>query len=93
MMIQTHKLTKRYNEIYAVDALSLEIPKGQIFGLLGPNAAGKSTTIRMLAGIIEPDSGSAEITGLDLQKQSGAIKKKVGYVSQQFGLHAEVGGF
>ncbi|RLA72088.1 MAG: hypothetical protein DRG24_03935 [Epsilonproteobacteria bacterium] len=78
MMIQTDKLTKSYHRHCVVDALTLQVPKGQIFGLLGPNAAGKSTTIRMLAGIIKPDSGTAEIAGLNLLKQSGKIKRESG---------------
>lgn len=90
MMIQTDALSKRYDDHLVVDALTLQIDKGQIFGLLGPNAAGKSTTIRMLAGIIKPSSGSAHIAGRDLFKDADAIKQKIGYVSQHFGLYAEL---
>jgi len=90
MMIETDALSKRYDDHLVVDALTLRIPKGEIFGLLGPNAAGKSTTIRMLAGIIEPSSGSARIAGGDLLKDAVSIKKKIGYVSQHFGLYAEL---
>lgn len=90
MIIQTQSLIKDYGQQRVIGPLSIEISKGQIFGLLGPNAAGKSTTIRMLAGIIEPDRGSAEIVGLDLLENSSDIKSQIGYVSQHFGLYTEL---
>jgi len=90
MIIQTRALIKDFGKERVIGPLNIEIQKGQIFGLLGPNAAGKSTTIRMLAGIIEPDSGSADIVGLDLRKDSSEIKSQIGYVSQHFGLYSEL---
>jgi len=90
MIIRTQALSKTYNKDNIIGPLSVEIPEGQVFGLLGPNASGKSTTIRMLAGVIEPDSGSAQIADMDLSKQANAIKNKIGYVSQHFGLYAEL---
>lgn len=90
MIIQTQSLIKDFGQQRVIGPLSIGIAKGQIFGLLGPNAAGKSTTIRMLAGIIEPDSGSAKIVGLDLLENSSDIKSQIGYVSQHFGLYAEL---
>ncbi|MDX1698782.1 MAG: ABC transporter ATP-binding protein [Thiohalobacterales bacterium] len=83
-------LTKRFGDTIAVDQLDLELFPGQIFGLLGPNAAGKSTTIRMLAGIIRPTGGSASVLGLDLVGDSKAIKSRIGYVAQHFGLYPEL---
>lgn len=83
-------LTKRFGDVIAVDHLDLELSPGQICGLLGPNAAGKSTTIRMLAGIIRPTSGSASVLGLDLVSDSEAIKSHIGYVAQNFALYPEL---
>ena len=83
-------LTKRFGDVIAVDHLDLELSPGQICGLLGPNAAGKSTTIRMLAGILRPTSGSASVLGLDLVSDSEAIKSHIGYVAQNFALYPEL---
>jgi len=90
MIIQAQKLSKVYANEQVIGPLNIEISKGQIFGLLGPNAAGKSTTIRMLAGIIKPNDGRAVLMGLDLLKKGSEIKKHIGYVSQHFGLYAEL---
>jgi ABC-2 type transport system ATP-binding protein len=88
--LSIHGLTKRFGDVIAVDHLDLELSPGQICGLLGPNAAGKSTTIRMLAGIIRPTSGSASVLGLDLVSDSEAIKSHIGYVAQNFALYPEL---
>jgi len=83
-------LSKRFGDFTAVDGLDLELRSGQIFGLLGPNAAGKTTTIRMLAGILEATGGEARILGLDLRRERDAIKQRIGYVAQHFGLYPEL---
>jgi ABC-2 type transport system ATP-binding protein len=88
--LSIHGLTKRFGDVIAVDHLDLELSPGQIFGLLGPNAAGKSTTIRMLAGILRPTSGSASVLDLDLVGDSEAIKSHIGYVAQDFALYPEL---
>jgi len=88
--IETHNLTRRFGDLVAVDKLNLSINSGEIFGLLGPNAAGKSTTIRLLAGILRPGSGKASILGLDLFSQTEFIKKRIGYVAQQFSLYPDL---
>jgi drug efflux transport system ATP-binding protein len=88
--IDTKNLSRRFGEFLAVDKLSLSINSGEIFGLLGPNAAGKSTTIRLLAGILQPTSGEASILGLDLNTQTEAIKQRIGYVAQQFALYPDL---
>ncbi len=73
-IIETHKLTKKFGDLVAVNDLSLEIKRGEIFGFLGPNGAGKSTTIRMLCGILEPTSGDGKVCGFDIQKEPENIK-------------------
>ena len=88
--IETHNLTRRFGDFVAVDRLDLSVEAGEIFGLLGPNAAGKSTTIRMLSGILRADSGEARVLGLDLFTASEAIKRRIGYVAQQFALYPDL---
>jgi ABC-type multidrug transport system ATPase subunit len=85
-----NELSKRFGDFTAVDKLDLVLQPGEIFGLLGPNAAGKTTTIRMLAGIIRPSSGSANILGLDLFNDLDEIKSRIGYVAQYFALYPEL---
>jgi len=76
--------------VTAVNSLSLTIPLRVVFGLVGPDGAGKTTLIRMLCGLIEPDSGSAHILGFDMVKQKGKIKSEIGYLSQKFSLYADL---
>jgi len=85
--IVTHKLTRRFGQRVAVDEIDLEIEEGRIFGFLGPNGAGKTTTIRMLTGILRPSGGQGSVLGFDLAREAEAIKKRIGYVAQQFGLY------
>lgn len=85
-MISAQNLTKRYGKKIAVDGLSLEVARGEIFGLLGPNAAGKTTAMRMLCGIIEFDSGQVKIGGKEVRD----AKHDFGYVSQYFGQYEEL---
>lgn len=88
--IRTQNLTRRFGKFTAVDALNLEIPPGEICGFLGPNGAGKSTAMRMLCGILEPSSGSGSVLGYDLLRESEAIKKRIGYMSQKFSLYEDL---
>ena len=90
VVIDTHALTKRFGLITAVDSIDLQIHRGEIFGFLGPNGAGKTTTIRMLCGILRPTSGSATLLGHDVVTNPEAIKRQIGYVSQQFGLYNDL---
>jgi len=85
-MIQADKLVKSFKGIRRVDEISLDVKKGEIFGLLGPNAAGKTTVIRMLCGIMEPDSGSILLNNTSIEK----AKREFGYVAQYFGQYAEL---
>jgi len=80
--VELREVTKRYNEIVAVNNISLSIDKGEIFALLGPNGSGKSTTLKMLLGLVQPTAGSINVLGLDVKKDPVAIKKQVGYVPE-----------
>ncbi len=85
--VELKDVTKRYNEIVAVNNLNLTISTGEIFGLLGPNGSGKSTTLKMLLGLVPPDSGSITVLGLDVQKQSVEVKRLVGYVPEAANIY------
>ena len=85
--VELRDVTKRYNEIVAVNKLSLTIDTGEIFGLLGPNGSGKSTTLKMLMGLVTPDSGSVSVLGLDALTQSLEIKRLVGYVPESANIY------
>jgi ABC-type multidrug transport system ATPase subunit len=88
--IETRDISRRFGESVAVDKVNLSINSGEIFGLLGPNAAGKSTIIRLLAGILRPSSGDASILGLNLLTQTEEIKRMIGYVAQYFALYPDL---
>jgi ABC-2 type transport system ATP-binding protein len=85
-MILSKDLTRRFGEFVAVDRLNLDIPKGSICALLGPNGAGKSTTVKMLTGLLAPTSGSATVAGLDIVRDSLAIKKRIGVLPENLSL-------
>jgi ABC-2 type transport system ATP-binding protein len=89
-VIETHDLTKQFKKIVAVDGLDLSIRRGEIFGLLGPDGAGKTTTIRMLCAIMDPSEGSAHVAGFDTVKKPEEIKKRIGYMAQQFSLYGDL---
>ena len=80
--VELKDVTKRYNEIVAVNKLNLTLSTGEIFGLLGPNGSGKSTTLKMLLGLVQPTAGSVNVLGLDVQKQPVEVKRLVGYVPE-----------
>lgn len=90
LMIKTNQLTKHFGPTVAVDKLDLEIKPGEIYGLVGPDGAGKTTTLRMLSAIMDPTSGQATIAELDLGRQSEAIKHHIGYMAQQFALYGDL---
>jgi ABC-2 type transport system ATP-binding protein len=89
-VIETQDLTKQFKKVVAVDRLNLSIRKGEIFGLLGPDGAGKTTTIRMLCAIMDPTEGSARVAGFDTVKEPEEIKKRIGYMAQQFSLYGDL---
>jgi ABC-type multidrug transport system ATPase subunit len=89
-MIQCRGLTKRFGHFTAVDKVSFDVARGSIFGFLGPNGSGKSTVIRMLCGILTPTEGTGLIDGIDVVKESEAVKDRIGYMSQKFSLYDEL---
>jgi len=89
-MIQADGLTRTYGDITAVDRVSFEVRAGEIFGLLGPDGAGKTTLFRMLCGVLEPSSGRVRIAGLDTQAHPDAAKAKIGYMAQAFALYRDL---
>ena len=89
-VIITENLTKRFEHFTAVDAISFEVKKGEIFGFLGANGAGKTTAMRMLCGLSLPTSGRATIAGFDVYKQTENIKRNIGYMSQKFSLYEDL---
>ena len=89
-VIQTTDLAKSFGKINAVAGISLSVEKGELFCLVGPDGAGKSTIIRMLCGIIAPTSGSATVLGNDTQKSKTELVKKIGYLSQRFSLYGDL---
>jgi ABC-2 type transport system ATP-binding protein len=85
--IQVRDLTRRFGEFTAVDGLSFDVREGEIFGFLGANGAGKSTTIRMLCGLLRPTSGTAIVGGVDVGRDPETVKRRIGYMSQRFSLY------
>ena len=90
IVIKTDKLTKRFGDFFAVNEITFEVSRGEIFGFLGANGAGKTTAMRMLCGLSSPSSGNAEIAGFDVYKQTEQIKKNIGYMSQKFSLYEDL---
>ncbi len=88
--IQTFSLTKIFGNITAVDNLDIKVKKNTIYGLVGPDGAGKTTTMRMLTSLLTPDGGTAQIGGLDILKNSDEIKKHIGYMPQKFSLYGDL---
>jgi ABC-2 type transport system ATP-binding protein len=88
--IHAQGLRRTFGEVVAVDGLDLDVAEGEIFGLVGPDGAGKSTTMRMLTGILTPDTGTAQVAGFDVTRDSEHLKEHVGYMSQRFGLYPDL---
>jgi ABC-2 type transport system ATP-binding protein len=88
--IHVNQLTRKFNDLIAVDHISFEIEKGEIFGLLGPNGAGKTTTLSMLATMLKPSSGSATVNGIDIEKDEDGVRNSIGIVFQDQSLDEEL---
>ena len=89
-VITVKDLTKRFGDFTAVDSISFEVNKGEIFGFLGANGAGKTTAMRMLCGLSKPTSGNAKVASFDVYNQTEKIKKNIGYMSQKFSLYEDL---
>jgi ABC-2 type transport system ATP-binding protein len=89
-VIKTEKLTKRFGDFIAANEISFEVYKGEIFGFLGANGAGKTTAMRMLCGLSTPSSGKATIAGFDVYRETEKIKRNIGYMSQKFSLYEDL---
>lgn len=88
--IKAESLTKQFGDFTAVDAISFEVKKGEIFGFLGANGAGKTTAMRMLCGLSMPTAGKATVAGFDVYRQNEQIKRNIGYMSQKFSLYEDL---
>ena len=89
-IIEIRDLTRRFGALTAVDHLNLTVSRGEIFGLVGPDGAGKTTTLRMLCGLMDPSEGSARVAGHDVRHDSQAVKDQIGYMAQRFGLYGDL---
>ena len=89
-IIETRSLSRKFGSLVAVKDVSLQVTRGEIFGVLGPNGAGKSTTIRMLCGILDPSGGSGTVVGFDIATQAERIKERIGYMTQRFSLYEDL---
>lgn len=89
-VISVSQLTKRFGAFTAVNAVTFDVSRGEIFGFLGANGAGKTTAMRMLCGLSFPTSGQATVAGFDLYKEAEKIKKSIGYMSQKFSLYEDL---
>lgn len=88
--VAVNRLTRRFGDFTAVDAVTFDVRAGEIFGFLGPNGAGKTTTIKMLTGLLAPTEGEGRVAGLDIRRDRRAIKSRIGYMSQRFSLYTDL---
>jgi len=89
-MVETIDLTRRFGAETAVDRLSIKVERGEIFGLVGPDGAGKTTTLRLLCGLLDPTEGKAWVAGHDVERDLDAVKDRIGYMAQRFGLYVDL---
>ena len=88
--VETRALRRTFGQLVAVDGLDLTVERGEVFGFLGPNGSGKTTTIRMLCGLLHPTSGEARVVGYDVARESELVRRSIGYMSQKFGLYEDL---
>ncbi|MBY0502635.1 MAG: ABC transporter ATP-binding protein [Bryobacteraceae bacterium] len=89
-VVVADQLTRRFGKVTAVDRLSLAVTRGEVFGLVGPDGAGKTTTLRMLCGLVDPDEGEAIVAGYKVREQLDAVRDAIGYMAQRFGLYGDL---
>src|SRR5580704_761742 len=89
-IIRAVNLTRKFDAMIAVDQLNVEVTKGEIFGLVGPDGAGKTTTLRLLCGLIDPTEGEAWVAGHNVARELDAVKDQIGYMAQRFGLYNDL---
>ena len=90
LAIDVHDLTRRFGSFTAVDAISFDVHEGEVFGFLGANGAGKTTAIKMLIGLLAPSAGTATVAGCDVVRDSDAVRRRIGYMSQRFSLYEDL---
>ncbi|MCB9495361.1 MAG: ABC transporter ATP-binding protein [Fibrobacteria bacterium] len=90
LSIRTRALTRRFGTFTAVDGIDIEVRRGEIYGFLGANGAGKTTAMRMLCGLLEPTSGEGEVAGFDILRETSRIRTRIGYMSQKFSLYPDL---
>jgi ABC-2 type transport system ATP-binding protein len=90
LAISARDLTRRFGDFTAVNAISVDVREGEVFGFLGANGAGKTTAIKMLIGLLEPSSGSATVAGYDILTESDEVRRNIGYMSQRFSLYDDL---
>jgi ABC-2 type transport system ATP-binding protein len=90
MFVQARDLSRKFDNITAVNHLNLEITRGEVFGLVGPDGAGKTTTLRMMCGLLDPTEGQISVAGFDVSKDPDAVKDRIGYMAQKFGLYGDL---
>ena len=90
LAIHARNVVKKFGDFTAIEGINLSVPKGTIYGFLGPNGCGKSTTIRVLTGLLSPTSGSVDVLGLAIPKQSEQLRLKIGYMAQKFSLYDDL---
>src|SRR3954449_6875561 len=88
--ISVEHLSRRFGDFVAVDDVTFDVRRGEVFGFLGSNGAGKSTTIRMLCGLLNPTSGTALVDGVDVGRDPEGVKRRIGYMSQRFSLYEQL---
>lgn len=88
--IDARELTRKFGDFVAVNAITFSVRRGEVFGFLGANGAGKTTAIRMLIGLLAPSSGSASVAGLDIERESEGVRRRIGYMSQRFSLYDDL---
>ena len=89
-VIHAENLTRKFGDLTAVDHLNLDIAEGEIFGLVGPDGAGKTTTMRLLCGLMNPTEGKAIVAGHDVSKEVDLVKDQIGYMAQRFGMYTDL---